>query len=167
MKKTACKTGIMISAAVILILLSFQPSWSADNTATQLVSIRVTPVSTIRVHGNPGLLEAFPTSDGSVYEAKDSSTSYSFFTTEKDRKITGALSQNTPQHTVLKVKLQAPSGSSSAGSVQLSTSPRDLVTGIAVTQGKNLPITYTFSATKDAGTVPMKQFTVTYTITGE
>ncbi|MHC9544070.1 MAG: hypothetical protein AB9903_31540 [Vulcanimicrobiota bacterium] len=167
MKVTIGKTGVAISAVIILILLSLQVSWSAESTATQLVSIRVTPVSTIKVHGNPGLLEAYPTPDGSVYVAKDSSTSYSFFTTERNRKITGSLSQNTPQHTALKVKLHAPSGGSSAGDVQLSASPRDLVTGIATTIGKNLPITYTFLATKNAGTVPLTQYTVTYTITGE
>jgi len=167
MKKKTMKTTAIISAAVILIIVSAQMSWGADNTATQLVSIRVTPVSTIKVSGNPGILEARPTEDGNASEAKDSSTSYSFYTTEKNRKITGSISENTPEHTALKVRLQAPSGGASAGDVQLSTSPRDLVTGIATNQGKNLPITYTFSATKDAGTVPLTQLTVTYTITGE
>lgn len=152
---------------VAFLLFTHGTSWAGNN-ATVVVSFKVTPISSIEVSGGPQLLEVFPhtTGDG-TYEARDGSTTYSFYTNEKRRVITGAVDQPTPDHTKLQVQLAAPSGGSSAGDVTLSTTPRVLVSGVGKERGTNLPIIYTFSATKEAGKVPLTRRTIVYTITGE
>ncbi|MGV8118141.1 MAG: hypothetical protein AB2L14_00105 [Candidatus Xenobiia bacterium LiM19] len=154
---------------ILLAVLIFTPgtAW-AGNTATVVVSFKVTPISSIEVSGEPQTLEVFPNKNGDgTYEARDVSTTYSFYTNERRRVITGAIDQPTPDHTRLKVQLTAPSGGSSAGDVTLTTVPRVLVSGMGKERGTNLPIVYTFSATREAGKVPLTRRTIVYTITGE
>ena len=58
-----------------------------------------------------------------------------------------------------------PAGPAALGDVPLSTAAADLVTSISRVAEGPLGITYTFSAAKEAGTVPGQSKTVTFTLT--
>ena len=167
-KAAAHRTLSLIMAALLLITFFACGEALAGNTATVVVSFKVTPVSSIEVSGEPTILEVFTNTTGQgICEARDSSTTYNFYTNEKNRVITGAVNQETPAQTKLQVNFAAPSGGVSAGDVTLTTTPKVLVSGVGKDRGTNLPITYKFSATKEAGKVPLTQRTIVYTITGE
>ncbi|MDQ7826673.1 MAG: hypothetical protein RDV48_27975 [Candidatus Eremiobacteraeota bacterium] len=160
--------GIAITAAAMALLFLLACPASAGSTASHQVSFSIAGLSMISVSGDPGPMEVLTAKDQKkTSEVTDASTSYSFFTNARSRKITGSLDRNTPPHTVLKVNLAAPAGATSLGEVSLSTSPSDLVTGAGKKTAKNLPITYRFQASGEAGKVPLTSRTVTFTITGE
>ncbi|MDQ7826687.1 MAG: hypothetical protein RDV48_28045 [Candidatus Eremiobacteraeota bacterium] len=150
-----------------LVLVLSVPAWAGDQ-ATHNVYISVPAIDQITVQGDPGIMEVFVSLNQSgAREVIDSSSSYSFFTNAKRRKITGTLDQNAPSYTMLKVNLAAPPGGTSLGDVSLSSSPKDLVVGVGKRTGKNLTITYKFAAEKEAGRVPLTRRTVTYTLCDE
>jgi len=159
-----CRALLFITA--ILAACLFTPvSALAGTTATQTISLQVTPINEIAVNGNPGLMQVFTSrNEAGPREVIDSSTSYSFYSNERNRHITGVISEATPAHTTLKVRLAAPAGATSCGDVVLSTSPRVLVKDAGCKMGSALPIVYRFSATREAGAVPLTTRTVIFTI---
>lgn len=139
---------------------------SAGNTATQTVTFEVQAINEISVSGNPGNLVVSTATAGSEPDAvTDNSTTYSITTNESSKKITGSISAAMPTNTTLQINLTAPTGGSSAGNITLGTVAADLVTGIATVAESGLTITYTFSATVDAGVVASDSRTVTLTLT--
>jgi hypothetical protein len=152
---------VLIAASILMA----QAAWPG-NTASQKVTFQVLPMSEIAVSGNPPPFVIAPATAGKdTYMLQDSSTTYSITTLGAQRKITGKIDAELPRGTKLMVNLAAPSGCASLGEITLTTSPANLVTGIGGRQGKNYPITYTFMATPEAGTVPPSTRTVTFTIT--
>lgn len=71
---------------------------------------------------------------------------YSITTNEDNKKIMGSLSTPLPPGTILTLQLEAPSGASSSGKVQLSNQNTLLVSCISKVAEENLNITYTFSS---------------------
>jgi hypothetical protein len=95
----------------------------------------------------------------------DNSTSYTYKSPgPKNKKITAQLNAPMPSGVTLQVTLQAPSGAVSIPNVTLDATARDVVTGVPRRQDTPLSITYTLSATLDAGVVPPQSRTVTLTI---
>jgi len=138
----------------------------AGNTATQTVTFEVQAINEISVSGNPGNLVVSTATAGSEPDAAtDNSTSYSITTNQSSKKITGAIDLAMPANTTLQINLTAPTGGSSAGNVTITTTAADLVTGIATVAESGLTITYTFSATVDAGVVASDSRTITLTLT--
>ncbi len=153
----------MLAGVILLVLFEVA---NAGNTATQTVTFEVQAINEISVSGNPGnLVISTATAGSDPDDATDNSTSYSITTNESSKKITGSIDAAMPANTTLKVNLTAPTGASSAGSVTLSTTAADLVTGIATLAESGLTITYTFSATVSAGVVASDSRTVTLTLT--
>ena len=121
----------------------------------------------ISVSGDPGTLVINSSVAGSQpASVTDATTTYSVVTTPAQMRITGSLNSNMPANVDLCVTLQAPTGGSSAGQVQLSTTAMDLVTGMNhhTNQG-GLTITYKLSATVQAGVVSSSSRTVILTLT--
>ncbi len=143
--------------------------WSAafaGNTAQQTVTFEVQAIDEISVSGNPAALIVSTATAGSEPDAvTDNATTYSVTTNGTNKKITGVLDSAMPANTTLQVNLTAPTGGSSAGSVTLSASAADLVTGITQRAESGLTITYTLSATVSAGIVASDSRTVTLTLT--
>ena len=120
----------------------------------------------ISVSGDPGTLVVNIAIAGSEpASATDATTTYSVETTPANRRITGELNSPMPPQTYLEMTLEAPTGANSMGAVTLLSTAQDLVTGIRhhTTQG-GLSITYTFSATVQAGVVSSTSRTVTLTV---
>lgn len=138
----------------------------AANTDNQTVTLQVTAINEIAVSGDPAALIVSTATAGSApTDATDNSTDYDVTTNESNKKITGVLDAAAPANTNLYVALAAPTGASSAGTVELTTSAADLVTGISTLAESNHTITYTFSASIAAGIVASTTRTVTLTLT--
>jgi hypothetical protein len=133
-------------------------------TATQIVRFQVNAVNQLAVTGNPSPLVVNSATAGSAPTAATSGgTSYAITTNEPNQKITASIDQAMPSGVSLELNLAAPTGAASAGSVSLSTSGADVVTGISNTAASSLPITYRLVATAAAQIGPTSR-TVTLTI---
>jgi hypothetical protein len=121
---------------------------SAQQTATQNVSIVVERVTQVSVSGNPQPL-ALLDLDGqsAMVSVSDQSTSYSLFTNVVNARITASIDAPVPPGTSLRVNLDSSLGVSQ-GLVDISqaTQAVDVVTGIRAGVEAGRPITYTFSA---------------------
>jgi len=137
---------------------------AAAQTATQDVSFEVQAINELAFTGSPSLVISAGTA-GSAPTSVTANASYAVTTNETGRKITAALSSGLPDGVTLSVSLAAPSGASSAGTVSLGTTAKDVVTGIGGVSASGLSVTYTLSATAAAGVVASDSRTVTYTIT--
>jgi hypothetical protein len=149
----------------VLLLLALGAA-SAANTDNQTVTLQVAAINEIAVSGDPGaLIVSTGTAGAEPDTATDSSTDYDITTNESNKKITGVLDAAVPANTELYVFLTAPTGGTSAGDVQLTTSAADLVTGISTLAESNRTITYKFYASIAAGIVSSTTRTVTLTLT--
>jgi hypothetical protein len=146
--------------AVALLALS---AAGARAQATQDVTLEVQAINQITFTGSPSLTISTATA-GSAPTSATANASYAITTNEADRKVTAQLDTDTPAGVTLAASLAAPSGATSAGAVQLSTTAQDVVTGIGTVNQSGLNVTYTLSATAAAGVVPSTVRTVTYTI---
>ena len=107
-----------------------------------------------------------PATVGDSLTATDASSSYSVFVNTTANKITGAITVDNFDEVVLYTSLAAPGGATSAGQKKLTSTARDLVTGVATVQASGLGISYTAKApaTLAAGNY---SGTITYTIADE
>ena len=146
-----------------LALLAVSPAVLQGQTATQTVHFQVNAVNQLAVTGSPSLAITTATAGTGLTSATASGSTYAITTNESNQKITASLSQAMPDGVTLEVSLTAPSGASSAGSVQLGTSSADLVTGITATAASSLPIVYRLNAGTQVQLGPSAR-TVTFTI---
>ena len=138
----------------------------AGNTATQTVTFEVQAIDEISASGDPGDLTVSTATAGSEPDAvTDNTTTYAVTTNGSNKKITGEVDVAMPANTTLQVNLAAPTGGTSAGAVTLTATAADLVTAITETAESGMMITYSFSATVDAGIVASDTRTVTLTLT--
>jgi len=135
---------------------------AAQQTASQLVIFRVLPASRASVAPvtKPMSLQG---------DQPESRTSWSIATNQPDRKVLASLDRALPRGSALVVTLAAPAGAASAGPVVLDTVPTDVVTGIPVTAGSDLPVRYLVNADSTAlrTAVDAQVVTVTYTVVQE
>jgi hypothetical protein len=97
--------------------------------------------------------------------ANDSdSTTYTIVNATGTKKLVGRLSSAMPSDTTLQVHLAAPTGAISAGTVTLTASDQNLVTGIGVVIESGLDMTFTLSATVRASLVNAGSRTLTLTL---
>jgi hypothetical protein len=149
-------------AAPVVALLALSAA-RASAQATQDVSLEVQAIDQLSFTGSPSLVISTATA-GSAPTSATANATYAITTNETNQKITAQIDSDTPAGVTLSASLAAPSGGTSAGAVQLSTTAQDVVTGISTVNASGLNVTYTLSATAAAGVVPSTTRTVTYTI---
>lgn len=141
------------SSFIVLSLLAPSLTWGvADN---------------IVFSGNPAAMTINSATAGSQPNSvTETTTTYGVQTAGTGKKITGHLDANTPAGVTLSVQLEAPSTGTSLGSIPLSTTPADLVSGIPflTTLNSGLQITYTLSATVAASPAGAQNVTLTLTL---
>jgi len=151
----------------ILFLLFLSPLLVLEgaDSDNQTVTFTVQTINEFALSGNPGPLTIDSATAGSdPTDATDSSTTYSITTNDTNKTITGSVDSAMPSGMTLSVELAAPTGATSLGAVSLTTTPQNLVTGIANLAESNLGITYTLSATAAATPEGPSNRTVTLTI---
>jgi len=159
------KAHRIATLAVVFVLLAFGTALAA-NTDNQTVTLQVSAINEIAVSGDPGALIVNTATAGAEPDtATDNSTDYDITTNESNKRITGVLDSAVPANTELYVFLVAPTGGTSAGDVQLTTSAADLVTGISTLAESNQTITYKYYAGIAAGVVASTTRTMTLTLT--
>ena len=137
----------------------------AGNTVEVTVTYEVTAINEISVSDNSINLTINAAVAGSApTPVQDSSSTYAITTNGDNKKITGVLNTAMPSGVTLQVELTAPTGATSAGTVTLTGTAADLVTGISTLNESEKAITYTLSATSAAGIVESASKTVTFTI---
>lgn len=151
------------SALIIMVLLGFVSLAQAANTANQTVTISIDSINELATSGSPTLVIDSAAPGQAPNPVTDSSSNYLFSTNISNRKLTAQLSAAMPVGTNLEVQLTTPGGTwSSSGKKTLSTSPVTLAQG-----GRgyaNKAITYSLSATADAGELALDTRIVTFTL---
>ena len=122
--------------------------------------------TSLAVSGSPATMRIQGATAGQVAApVVESSTSYTI-KSKGNTKITAQLSAPMPSGVTLSATLGATGGAVSIPNVALDVIARDVVTGITNNGTNSAGITYTLSATLDAGVVPIQTRTVTLTIVG-
>lgn len=133
------------------------------------LSIVFNPLSaalTFSVSGNPAPMTINSAVAGSpLTSVSDTSTSYTLATDNKGAKLSARLNTSLPSGVTLKLLAAAPTGATSTGTITLSTTNQDLVTGIPpLTPLQTRSLTYTLAAAVTASLVVSKTVTVTLTL---
>lgn len=152
-------------ALAVAAALALSPAFGADND-TQVVNFEVQAINELDVAAGPISLTINTATAGSAPTAATASSSYAITTNAAtdSRKITASLDSPMPTGLTLEVNVTAPSGTStSAGTVTLSNTPVDVVTGIEGVAASGIAINYTLTAAMSAE-VATGSRTVTYTI---
>ena len=157
-----------IKSAAIVALASgiLSVSLTAGPTATQDVTFAVEAINELAISGAPNLVINVATA-GEDPEPDTATGTYAITTNETGRKITAALDQAMPAGLTLQVDVAQPTGATSVPAVTLTVADADVVTGISTVSESGNAITYTLSATAEAGVVTEQTRTVTYTITAQ
>lgn len=146
------------------VLLSNMSIYAAT-TASATVTYTISSIDSITVSGNPAAFTINTATAGSSPTAvTDNSTTYAVTTNNTARKVTGAVSTAMPSGTTLGISLAAPTGATSAGNINMTTTAQSLVTAIANIAQASLVVNYTFTATLSASQVSAATNTVTYTV---
>ena len=156
------KSHFIIAAGI----LAFGSAEASAQTATSSVTYEVQAINEMSLSGDPAALVINSATAGSAPDdAVNSATTWAITTNEVSKKVTGAIDTDMPAGVTLSVSLIAPAGGTSAGAKALSAVATDLVTGLGTVQESGMGVTYTLSATTDAGVVASASRTLTYTIT--
>jgi len=153
-----------------IFLLIFIPQIiHAQNIAQAVIRMEVTSINEIGCDGEESILlivyDAF--SGHHPTPAYTATTTYALTTNEINKCITVQIDNPMPPFTMLKVAAEAPIGAISAGKVVLTNVAVDLVTNIQPVAQSGLILDYEFTASEDAGPIPLFQRIVTYTLTTE
>lgn len=166
------KSGFILLAAAALMLVR-APEVRAEvvadtTTSTQTVTLQVDAINELGVSGSPSLVVNSATAGSAPDDAVDASTTWAITTNETSKKLAGDIDTAMPSGVTLSLEVQAPTESdgstatgTSAGAVTLGTTALDMVTGISNAQSSGRSLTYTLSATTDAGTLASTSRTVT------
>jgi hypothetical protein len=156
--------ALRFAAGLAIAMSVFAARDASAQTATQTVSYEVAAVDQISVSGSPSLVVNTATAGSGLTSATAAGT-YAVTTNGTNRKITASIDTNMPSGVTLSVSLGAPTGATSTGTVTLSTTAQDVVTGITTVNQSGLSVSYGLSADITAGVVAAGNKTVTYTIT--
>lgn len=147
------------------LFFSCNASLAATNVATQTVTFSIDPIAEISVSGDPAPLTTTSATAGSnPSDAMETSTFYAVTTNGSSEKVTVAIDSPMPTGTMLCINATPPTGATSMGDVDLSTSNQNLITGISKVAQANLQITYLFESTVAAGILPSTSRIVTFTL---
>lgn len=159
------KTFLKSVLGVALLTAMQYSTLHAGSTASVTVTVQVAAINELAISGTAPVLTINSATAGSTPNPVSSTgLTYSLTTNLSNQKITGSLDSNMPKGTTLMANLAAPSGATSAGTVELKSKAVDLVTGISTLNASGLALTYTLNATTDAGVIPSTVKTVTLTI---
>jgi hypothetical protein len=165
-KNIAVGPAQRIAHAVACALALASGSALSANTDSQTVSFSIQEINEIDVAAGTVSLTVNTATAGSQPSAATAPSSYSI-TSNADadsKKITADLDTPMPPGVTLQVNVAAPSaGSTSLGTVVLTTSAVDVVTGIEAVAATGVAINYTLSATVAADPIADSR-QVTYTI---
>lgn len=152
--------------ACALAALSLGPTATetAAQTASATVTFEVREIDEISLSGDPDPLVVSRSSEGAIMSAVDAGTAWSVTTNQTGRKVTALLDSDLPPGITLHVRLDPPTGGTSRGSVPLATTARDLIVDFGSVRAADLGITYTLSATAEAGVLSRTSRVVTFTI---
>ncbi|MFZ5478847.1 MAG: hypothetical protein ACOZNI_18890 [Myxococcota bacterium] len=150
--------------SALLAALVLAPAAWAGSTASHTVTVTAAAINEVSITGgNVSLTINSATAGSGPASVSDSTTAdLNWSTNEATKKITVATSLATVRFP-LTVAAASVSGGTGAGTVTLSTTAQDFVTGISTTDG-TCGLSYEASATSAAGT-GTDTHTVTYTIT--
>lgn len=161
------KRLLTIGLAFVAGLLTVE-ELSAQANVNQTVTVSVGQVYKISISGNPGALAITEGVAGlnQLTSVSDNTTTYSITQNVANTvKISAQLSSALPAGFALELGLASSKGTS-AGAVNISNGNSvDVVTAIARGADANQTVSYTFSATADAGTLAATVRTVTLTLT--
>lgn len=146
-------------------LLTCAAAAAVSQTAGQVITFQVDAINQISFAGSPSLVISTATA-GSNPGAVTAAATWAVTTNQTGAKITASIGSAMPAGVTLSVNLTAPAGATSAGSLSLSTTAVDLVTGITKVAQGALSASYSLVASAAAGVVASTTRTVTYTITG-
>jgi hypothetical protein len=138
---------------------------AAAQSTTQTVQYQVDAINVIAVFGSPTLTVSTAVPGSNLTPTTASGSTWAVTTNQSNSKITAVLNSDLPAGLVLTATLDAPSGASSTGAQALSTTPKDMVTGITRVAQAGLNVLYGLSASVSAGVTSGTRI-VTYTITG-
>lgn len=121
----------------------------------------------IRVSGDPAVMSVAAAPPGAPPAVVvDASTTYDLKARQNNRRIRAWLDAPLPSGVKLTIELQAPAGAVSAGEVELTTSPQDVVVQLPKNvTAYGLAITYRLTATAGSGTMPLTTRVVTLEVT--
>lgn len=149
--------GAMLNAAVGIFVLLLTAVWPAEPSAGQ----------TLQASGDPGVLAVSSAIAGQEPDpVSDASAAYDLLDAEAGSKITGRLDAPLPEGVALQVTLEPPPGASGEGPVTLTTTDQELVILIQSGSYTGLTIEYDFSATVEAGVIPVASRDVVFTVVG-
>ncbi len=138
--------------------------WGAT-TATATITYSVESIDTIAISGNPGPLVVNTATAGSdPSTAIDNSTTFAVTTNNDSRNITCAVSSSMPTGVSLGINMDAPTGATSMGYIDMTTTPVIVVSGISNVAQASLGISYILEATVNAAQVSSATNIVTFTI---
>jgi hypothetical protein len=164
------KKSLIVTALVALSAFAVEASF-AQASATQNLSLAVSPVYKIATSGNPGALTIVDGTAGTdaLSSVSDNSTTYSITQNFANTvKVTANLDAALTSGYTLEIGLASSKGTS-AGTVDISNatsgSALDVVTAIAKGADAGQSITYTFSANASAGVLSSTAKVVTLTLT--
>lgn len=115
----------------------------------------------LTISGTPSLVITAAVPGAGLTPATDATSSYSLTTVGANQKLVARLLAPLPAGVTLKIQL---SGTSSAGQVTLTTTDQDVVNAILIPGVYTGTITYTLSATIDAGPQPTSSPTVQFSL---
>ena len=153
--------------ATMVSLLGVAPCALSAQTATQVVTFSVVSSSRVAIGNLAAPIRTVSISPDRIRtSAVVAGTSYAVTTNEINQKITASLDAGVPKAFALAVSLGAPRGASSKGLTVLGTTAKDVVTGISVVDGADLPMTYQWKDSSSAASAAvLRNRLVTYTIT--
>jgi len=150
---------------LFIVLLIQKLTLESSTTANATLTYSVNTISVVDISASPGPLDVTTAVPGQQPDmAIDSTTTYSISSNMNGQRITGRVNPGIPPDIHLCVTLTPPSGATSAGLVELTTSDQDLVTGIDCVSATNLPISYGICPTTSAMPQGPTNVVVTYTI---
>ncbi len=152
----------LIAAAILGLLGS--GAWAA-NTDVVNINLAVNEITELST-GAPTITMTVTaaTAGQQPVAVTDSSTAYAV-TTNGTKKITAAINTAMPAGTTLGLSAVAPTGGTAVPIAALTTTAQDLVTGVQKVAESGKTLTFTLSATVDAGVVASTARVVTLTLT--
>ncbi|MGI6078906.1 MAG: hypothetical protein ACOYCB_12270 [Fastidiosipilaceae bacterium] len=156
------RKALVLFLVMSLAVFGFVAMAQASNTATQTVTFQVQAINEISLGEDPDPLIISTATAGSKPDSAQGTSTYAFTTNEEGKKITAKIDTAMPMGTDLYVELEAPTGGTSSGQVELTTTDNDVVTGIEHVAESGKTITYTFSADP---TADVMESTATTTVT--
>ena len=153
----------MILSAVLVVAAAV--SGSAQNNATQDITINVQAINKIAISGGAHTMTINTATAGQAPDDVIWATSWAVTTNMTGSKVVATITTDLPSGITLKVNMAEPTGATSNGDISLDNTSKELVTGITKLNESGLTLTYTASATALAGVQSVVR-TVTYTVTG-